>query len=281
MRLVRFGPRGREQPGCLDAAGGLRDLSGVTTDISAVTLGGDLLQRLRETVPESLPRVPGAPRLGAPVGRIGKLVCVGLNYREHAREARMKVPTEPVLFMKATTAINGPDDPIRMPRGGSKLDWEVELAVVIGRTARHVARESAPDFVAGYCIANDVSERAFQIERGGQWVKGKSCDTFAPLGPWLVTADEVPDPQALELTLEVNGERMQSSNTRCMLFDVATLVSYISNFMTLEPGDVILTGTPSGVGMGQRPPRYLQPGDELSLAIAGLGHQRQTVVAAD
>jgi 2,4-didehydro-3-deoxy-L-rhamnonate hydrolase len=281
MRLARYGLRGHERPALIAADGTLRDLSAHTPDISAATLSGGLLARLRAVSPESLPVVPGQPRLGPPVAGIGKLVCVGLNYREHAEETQSRAPAEPILFMKATTALNGPSDPIRMPRGWSKVDWEVELGVVIGAVARYVPEAAFRDYVAGYCIANDVSERAFQLEHGGQWFKGKSCDTFAPLGPWLVTGDEVPDPQALDISLHLNGERMQHSNTRSMIFPVSKLVSYVSAFMTLEPGDVLLTGTPSGVGLGRTPPRFLQPGDELHLSITGLGDQRQRLLAPD
>jgi 2,4-diketo-3-deoxy-L-fuconate hydrolase len=263
----------------LDADGGLRDLRGVVADIGAASLADGSLERLRKVDVRDLPRVEGPVRLGSPITRPGKIVCVGLNYRAHAEESSMDVPAEPVLFMKATSSITGPTDPIRLPAGWSKVDWEVELGVVIGRTARNVTDAGAAACIAGYCLANDVSERAFQLERGGQWVKGKSCDTFAPLGPWLVTVDEVPDVQRIELSLDVNGERMQTGNTRQMIFPVTAVVSYISHFMTLEPGDVILTGTPPGVGLGQTPPRYLQPGDRITLTATGLGRQENVVVA--
>lgn len=279
MRLLRYGPPGAEFPGLLDAQGRLRDLRAVIADISPAGIADGLIDRLRAIDPQTLPLVHGQPRVGPPVAHVGKIVCVGLNYRAHAEESLMEVPSEPVLFMKATTAITGPHDPICLPRGWSKVDWEVELGVVIGRTTRYVDPESASACIAGYCLANDVSERAFQLEHGGQWSKGKSCDSFAPLGPWLVTADEVGDPQDLDLRLELNGERMQAGNTRQMIFPVAPIVSYISRFMTLEPGDVVLTGTPPGVGMGRSPPRYLQPGDRLTLAATRLGEQQNIVVA--
>ena len=279
MRLLRHGLQGNESPGLLDAEGAIRDLAGVVADISPAGIADGLIDKLRSIDPRDLPRVAGQPRVGPPVARAGKIVCVGLNYRAHAEEASMEVPAEPVLFMKATSAITGPQDPIRLPIGWSKVDWEVELGVVIGRTAHYVPTASALDHIAGYCLANDVSERAFQLERSGQWVKGKSCDTFAPLGPWLVTPDEITDPQDLDLWLDVNGERMQAGNTRQMIFPVAAVVSYISQFMTLEPGDVVMTGTPPGVGLGRRPPRYLQPGDRVTLSATGLGRQENRVIA--
>lgn len=280
MKLVRFGNVGREKPGLLDAAGALRDLSGVVDDIAGEVLTARGLARLRALDAQRLPAVAGSPRLGAPVGRVGKMICVGLNYADHAAESGQPVPTEPVIFMKATSAIVGACDNVVMPPGSRKTDWEVELGVVMGDAARRVTREHALEHVAGYLISNDVSEREYQLERGGQWVKGKGCDTFAPLGPWLVTRDEVPDPQNLALWLNVNGHRYQDGNTRTMIFDVATLVSYISHFMSLLPGDVISTGTPPGVGLGQKPPVYLRAGDVMELGIAGLGAQRQRVVAA-
>lgn len=278
MRLLRYGPPGEERPGLLDGEGRIRDLGPVTREISAEMLGAGLLGRLAELDVESLEIAGGRQRIGPPVANVGKVVCVGLNYRDHAEESRMEVPDEPVLFMKAATAVSGPDDPIVLPEGYSKVDWEVELGVVIGRTARSVPEASAYDYVAGYCVAHDVSERAFQLERGGQWVKGKSCDTFAPLGPWLVTRDEVNDPHALSIWLEVNGKRRQDSNTRLMIFSVPMLVSYISRFMTLSPGDVLMTGTPPGVALGQQQPVFLQPGDRVRLGIDGLGVQEQQVV---
>jgi len=264
----------------LDAHGALCDLSQVVDDIAGDALTNESLERLRALDPEALLKVEGAPRLGAPVGRVGKIICVGLNYADHATESGQPVPEQPVIFMKATSAIVGAFDDVVMPRGATKVDWEVELGVVIGDAARDVPRETALDHVAGYLIVNDVSERAFQFDHGGQWVKGKSCDTFAPLGPWLVTRDGIPDPQNLAMWLSVNGHRYQDGNTRTMVFDVAALVSHISRYMTLEPGDVISTGTPPGVGLGQKPPVYLKPGDVMELCIAGLGVQRQRVAAA-
>jgi 2,4-diketo-3-deoxy-L-fuconate hydrolase len=280
MKLVRHGNAGREKPGMLDGHGTLRDLSEVVDDIGGEMLAAQNLARLRALDPVTLPQVEGDPRLGAPIGGVGKIVCVGLNYADHAAESGQPVPEQPVLFMKATSAIVGAFDDVVIPLGSAKTDWEVELGVVIGNTARDVPRERAAEHIAGYLIVNDVSERAFQFEHGGQWVKGKSCDTFAPLGPWLVTRDEVPDPQDLEMWLDVNGHRYQHGNTRTMVFDVAALVSHISRYMTLEPGDVISTGTPPGVGLGQKPPVYLEPGDLMELGISGLGVQRQRVTAA-
>ena len=280
MRLVRYGDAGREKPGLLDPGDTLRDLSRVVDDIAGEVLTVQSLERLRALDASTLPQVEGNPRLGAPVGRVGKIVCVGLNYADHAAESGQPVPEQPVLFMKATTAIVGAFDGVVIPRGAAKTDWEVELGVVIGEAARDVPRERALGHVAGYLIVNDVSERAFQFEHGGQWVKGKSCDTFAPLGPWLATRDEIPDPQNLAMWLDVNGHRYQDGNTRTMIFDVAALVSYISRYMTLEPGDVISTGTPPGVGLGQKPPVYLKAGDVMELGVAGLGVQRQRVTAA-
>ncbi len=280
MKLVRYGHAGREKPGMLDAHGALRDLSQVVNDIAGDALTNESIRRLRALDPDALPKVEGAPRLGGPVGRVGKIICVGLNYADHAAESGQPVPDQPVLFMKATSAIVGAFDDVVIPPGAIKVDWEVELGVVIGDVARHVPREAALDHVAGYLIVNDLSERAFQFDHGGQWVKGKSCDTFAPLGPWLVTRDEVPDPQDLAMWLSVNERRYQEGNTRTMIFDVATLVSHISRYMTLEPGDVISTGTPPGVGLGQKPPVYLKSGDVMELGIEGLGMQRQRVAAS-
>lgn len=264
----------------LDADGSLRDLSGMVDDIAGDALTSRALARLRDVDPATLPPVRGRQRLGAPVGRVGKLVCVGLNYADHAAESGQAVPEQPVIFMKATSAIVGAFDEVVIPPGSTRTDWEVELGVVIGDAARNVPHEAALQHVAGYLVVNDVSERGFQFEHGGQWVKGKSCDTFAPLGPWLVTRDEIADPQDLALWLDVNGHRYQDGNTRTMVFDVATLVSHISRYMTLAPGDVVSTGTPPGVGLGQRPPVYLAPGDVMEPGIAGLGMQRQRVVAA-
>jgi len=263
----------------LDRAGRLRDLSGVIRDLTPDILSPASLDRLRKLDPNGLPAVSGAPRLGPCVAQVPKVVCVGLNYFEHAREGGMDIPKEPVLFMKAVTAISGPNDDVVLPKGAQKGDWEVELGIVIGTTARYVGEAEALKHVAGYCIANDVSERSFQFERGGNWMKGKSADTFCPLGPWLVTTDEIPDPQALDLFCEVNGRPVQQSSTRDMIFACAKIVSYISEFMTLMPGDVIPTGTPAGVGLGMKPPQFLKPGDVMHLGISGLGEQRQKVVA--
>lgn len=279
MKLIRYGPSGNENPGILDDDGGIRDLCGEIADISGETLLPWSLDRLKKLDVNTLPRVSGNPRVGACVGRVGKFICIGLNYSDHAAEAGMKVPEEPVIFMKATSAVCGPNDDVVIPRGSGKTDWEVELGVVIGNTAKYVSPESALSHVAGYCVINDVSERTFQLEGTGQWTKGKSADTFGPIGPWLVTSDEIADPQNLDMWLEVNGRRFQNGNTRTMVFRVAHLVSYLSHYMSLQPGDVISTGTPPGVGMGQRPPIYLAPGDNIVLGIHGLGVQRQNVVA--
>ncbi len=280
MKLLRFGPKGYEKPGMLDANSILRDLSGLLPDLTADHLGRAALDKLASVDPARLPAIEGPVRLAPVVAGIGKMICVGLNYSDHAAESGMEVPSEPVLFTKATSAIIGCNDPVVLPRDSAKSDWEVELGVVIGTRARYVELEDALDHVAGYCVVNDLSEREYQLERGGQWDKGKGCDTFGPVGPWLVTADEVRDPQNLDMWLEVNGKRYQSGNTRTMVFGVAELVSYISRFMTLNPGDVISTGTPPGVGLGQKPePVYLRPGDRISLGIEGLGQQHQTVHA--
>ena len=280
MKLLRYGPVGAEKPGILDSRGHLRDLSAHVDDIAGVVLTPEGLDHLRSINPESLPVVTGSPRIGACVGQIGKFICVGLNYADHAAESGLAVPPEPVLFMKATSAVCGPNDDVIIPKGSLKTDWEVELGVVIGREARYVDEAQAMAHVAGYCVINDVSERAFQIERAGQWVKGKSADTFGPTGPWMVTADEVPDPQNLQMWLEVNGHRYQNGSTKTMVYGVRHLVSYISQFMSLQPGDVISTGTPPGVGMGQKPaPVYLRPGQVMTLGIDGLGEQRQTTRA--
>jgi 2,4-didehydro-3-deoxy-L-rhamnonate hydrolase len=279
MKLLRYGELGRERPGILAGDGSLRDLSSICADIAGDVLTAQGLARLRALDPKTLPRVSGDPRIGAPVGSVGKMVCVGLNYADHAAESGLPVPESPVLFMKATTAIGGPNDPIVIPPGSHKTDWEVELGVVVGAVARRVTPQQALECVAGYLVVNDVSEREFQLEHGGQWVKGKSCDSFGPLGPWLVTREEVTNPQNLALWLEVNGHRYQNGNTRSMVFDVPYLVSYISRYMTLLPGDVISTGTPPGVGLGQKPPTYLKPGDVVELGIEGLGRQRQHVIA--
>lgn len=278
MKLVRVGNPGAERPGVIDAEGRVRDLSGVVGDIDAAQLAPAALEALARVDPASLPVVEGA-RFGVPWTGIGKIVAIGLNYADHAAEAGMPLPAEPIVFLKANSSLNGPDDAVMLPFGSEKTDWEVELGVVIGTTARNVSREEALNHVAGYCVVNDVSEREFQIERGGTWDKGKGCDTFCPAGPWLVTRDEVPDPQALGLWLEVNGERVQKGTTATMVFDVATVVSYVSRFMTLLPGDLIATGTPPGVGMGFKPPRFLKAGDTMRLGLDGLGMQTQKVVA--
>jgi 2-keto-4-pentenoate hydratase/2-oxohepta-3-ene-1,7-dioic acid hydratase in catechol pathway len=280
MKLLRFGPKGNEKPGLLDANGVIRDLSGVLPDLTSAQLAGGALARLADVDPSRLPAVAQPVRFAPVVADIGKLICVGLNYSDHAAESGMAVPAEPVLFMKATSAIIGCNDAVVLPRDSVKSDWEVELGVVIGKRARYVDEADALDYVAGYCVVNDLSEREYQLERGGQWDKGKGCDTFGPVGPWLVTKDEVPDPQNLGMWLEVNGQRYQTGNTRTMVFTVAHLVSYISRFMTLQPGDVISTGTPPGVGLGQKPdPVYLKAGDRIRLGIDGLGEQEQTVHA--
>lgn len=280
MKLLRHGPRGAERPGLLAADGSLRDLSGVVADIDGTTLGRDALHRLAALDLAALPVVPGQPRIGPCVGNVGKFICIGLNYADHARETGQEPPVEPVVFMKATSAICGPNDDIVIPRGSSKTDWEVELGVVIGTHCQHVESTHALAHVAGFCVVNDLSERAWQLEGTGQWVKGKSADTFGPIGPWLVTRDEIADPQNLAMWLEVDGRRYQDGSTRTMIFDVAYLVSYVSKFMSLHPGDVISTGTPPGVGLGQRPePVYLRPGQTMRLGIEGLGEQRQRTVA--
>jgi 2-keto-4-pentenoate hydratase/2-oxohepta-3-ene-1,7-dioic acid hydratase in catechol pathway len=282
MKLLRYGPKGIEKPGMLDSEGMVRDLSGILPDLRAADLGKASLARLAALDPKTLPPVPNPGRIAPPWSGVGKFLCVGLNYSDHAAESGMAVPAEPVLFMKATSCIIGACDAVVLPRDSVKSDWEVELGVVIGATARYVSEENALDYVAGYCVVNDLSEREYQLERGGQWDKGKGCDTFGPIGPWLVTADEVPDPQNLDMWLDVNGRRYQTGNTSTMVFGVAHLVSYISRFMTLQPGDIISTGTPPGVGLGQKPdPVYLKPGDTMRLGIAGLGEQRQTVHAWD
>lgn len=278
MKLIRYGQPGQEKPGLLDTAGGIRDLSATVQDLSGEVLSAEGLARLRALDPESLPRVPEAVRLGPCVGGIGKLIGIGLNYSDHAAEAGMEPPREPIVFMKPTSAICGPCDPLVIPRGSEKTDWEVELGVVIGRRAKYVSQEQALDHVAGYCVVNDVSERAFQLEGTGQWVKGKACDSFAPIGPWLVTADDIEDPQNLDLWLEVNGRRYQSGNSSRMIFSVAEIISYLSRFMTLYAGDIISTGTPPGVGMGLHPPVYLKAGDRVRLGVAGLGVQEQVCV---
>ena len=280
MKLLRHGPRGQEKPGLIHADGTIRDLTGLVPDIGGAILSDNGLAMLRGLDASDLPVVPADTRLGACVAGTGKFICIGLNYADHAAESGMAVPPEPVIFMKATSAICGPNDPVIIPRTSVKTDWEVELAVIIGRKAKYVAEEDALDYVAGYAVAHDVSERAFQTERAGQWTKGKSCDNFGQLGPWLVTKDEVADPQDVGLWLTVNGVSRQNGSTRTMVYGVRHLVSYLSQFMTLEPGDVISTGTPPGVGMGMKPqPVYLRPGDVVELGIAGMGQQRQDVIA--
>jgi 2-keto-4-pentenoate hydratase/2-oxohepta-3-ene-1,7-dioic acid hydratase in catechol pathway len=279
MKLVRYGPAGKEQPGLLDAQNNIRSLAGVVADVAGDVLLPASLARLREIDAASLPLVAGNPRLGPCVGSVGKFICAGLNYSDHAAESGMAVPAEPIIFMKATSSLSGPNDDIVIPRGSQKTDWEVELGVVIGKPAKYVAEKDALSHVAGFCVVNDVSERAFQLEGTGQWVKGKSADTFGPIGPWLVTADEIPDWNGLDMWLDVDGRRYQNGNTRTMVFGVDFLVSYLSRFMSLRPGDVIATGTPPGVGHGQKPPVYLRAGNEVRLAVAGLGEQRQRVVA--
>ncbi|MEP2531453.1 fumarylacetoacetate hydrolase family protein [Shimia sp.] len=279
MKLLRFGPKGAEKPGLLDSNGGIRDLSGEIPDVANGALSDAELDKLRALNISDLPLVDGSPRIGPCVGQVGKFICIGLNYADHAAESGMALPEEPVLFFKATSAITGPNDQVAIPRNSVKTDWEVELGVVIGKDAKYVSVEDALDHVAGYCVVNDLSERDFQLHRSGQWVKGKSCDTFGPIGPWLVTRDEVADPQNLAMYLEVNGHRYQDGSTKTMHFDVATVISHVSQFMSLQAGDVISTGTPPGVGMGQTPETYLKPGDRIELAIQGLGTQVQTVVA--
>ena len=278
MKLVCYGNPGKEKPGLIDAAGKLRDLSGLLPDLGPAQLSDAMLGKLLKLKTDKLPLVRGKPRLGCPVAGIGKFIAIGLNYKDHADEAGMPIPKEPIVFTKAISSIQGPDDDVMLPRGSVKGDWEVELGVVIGRQARYVTQKAALDHVAGYCLSNDVSERAFQLERGGQWDKGKGCDTFGPLGPWLVTKDEIPNPQKLALWLDVNGQRMQTGNTRTMIFSVARIVSHLSEYMTLMPGDVIITGTPPGVGLGMKPQRFLKAGDVMTLGIEGLGTQTQRVV---
>jgi 2,4-diketo-3-deoxy-L-fuconate hydrolase len=280
VKLMRVGPPGRERPALMAPDGALRDLADIVPDVAGEVLTTRGLDVLRGIDPGELPLLPAAVRIGPPVGAVGKMICVGLNYADHAAESGMAIPELPIIFMKATTAIVGPNDALRIPRGSQKTDWEVELGVVIGDVARDVSREQALKHVAGYLVVHDVSERAFQLEHGGQWVKGKSCDSFGPLGPWLATREEIKDPQELQLWLEVNGHRYQAGSTRTMIFNVAYLVSHISRYMTLMPGDIISTGTPPGVGMGQKPPVFLRPGDVVELGIEGLGRQRQQVVGA-
>ncbi len=279
MKFLRYGETGQEKPGLLDADGNIRDLSAHVSDLSGAVLSPEALAKLGSLDVNALPKVEGNPRLGPCVAGTGKFICIGLNYADHAAESGMAVPPELVIFMKATSAIVGPNDDLLIPRGSEKTDWEVELGIVIGKTAKYVSEDDALDYVAGYCTLHDVSERAFQIERAGQWTKGKSCDTFGPTGPWLVTKDEVADPQDLKMWLTVNGETMQDGSTKTMVYGVRHLVSYLSQFMSLQPGDIISTGTPPGVGMGMKPPRYLKAGDVVELGIEGLGSQKQNVRA--
>lgn len=279
MKLIRYGEAGAERPGLIDTQGKVRDLGGVIDDLGAEQLSDESLATLRSLDTTSLPIVDGTPRLGCPVARVGKLIAIGLNYFDHATEVGAPIPAEPVIFMKATSCVQGPDDPVMLPRDSVKGDWEVELGIVIGKRASYVEEADANSVIAGYCIVNDVSERDFQMERGGTWDKGKGCDTFGPIGPWIVTRDEIPNPHELDLWLDLNGKRMQTGNTRTMIFNVQTIVSYVSRFMTLFPGDVITTGTPPGVGLGMKPPVFLKPGDVMTLGVQGLGTQRQEVVA--
>ncbi len=283
MKLVRYGQVGKEKPGLIDAQGKLRDLSSVIKDVTPDQLSDKALAKLAKVKIDKLPLVRGKPRMGCPVAQIGKFIAIGLNYADHAAESNMPIPKEPIVFMKTTSCIQGPDDDVMLPKGSKKSDWEVELGIVIGTRARYVSQKDAFSYVAGYCTINDVSEREYQLERGGTWDKGKGCDTFGPIGPWLVTRDEVPNPQALKMWLDLNGERMQTGSTKTMIFGVAKLVSYVSQFMTLEPGDVITTGTPPGVGLGikkdgQPAPIFLKKGDVMTLGIEGLGNQTQKVI---
>ena len=280
MKLLRYGSAGKEKPGLLDQDGSIRDLSSVINDIDGETLSPRSIEQLSGIEPESLPTVTGEPRLGTCVGKIGKLVCIGLNYSDHAKESGMAIPTEPIVFMKAISAISGPNDNIELIRESEKTDWEVELGIVIGSHTKYVTEDDALDHVAGYCVVNDISERHWQLERQGNWTKGKSGDTYGPVGPWMVTRDEVSDPQALDLWLDVNGQRMQDGNTETMIFSVKTIVSYLSQCMSLQPGDVIATGTPPGVGQSMNPPVFLKAGDTVQTCVAGLGIQNQTVVEA-
>ncbi len=278
MKLLRYGEPGSEQPGILDKHGNIRSLAGIVRDIDGTIFASEQLQKLRSFDVTTLLAIDSNARLGPCVGNVGKFICIGLNYADHAAESGVPVPDEPEVFSKATSAICGPNDNIIQPRNSDKLDWEVELGIVIGKEASYINEADATDYIAGYCVCNDVSERTFQLERGRQWDKGKGCDTFGPIGPWLVTTDEVTDPQNLAMWLEVNGHRYQNGNTKTMVFKSAFLVSYLSQFMSLQPGDIISSGTPPGVGLGQTPPTYLHPGDVVELGIEGLGRQRQTIV---
>jgi 2,4-diketo-3-deoxy-L-fuconate hydrolase len=279
MKLVRYGRPGKEKPGLIDCENKLRDLSGEIPDITADVLSDKNLAKLAKLDWAKLPLVRGKPRFGVPLAQVGKFIAIGLNYSDHAAESGMATPKEPIVFMKATSCLSGPDDPVMLPKGAKKTDWEVELGVVIGSVARYVTEKDALNHVAGYCIVNDLSERAYQLEMGTQWDKGKGCDTFGPVGPWLVTRDEIAQPQKLALWLDLNGQRVQTGNTKTMIFKVAKIISYVSRFMTLMPGDIITTGTPPGVGMGMKPQRFLKAGDTMQLGIEGLGVQQQTVVA--
>jgi 2,4-didehydro-3-deoxy-L-rhamnonate hydrolase len=281
MKLVRYGDRGAEKPGIIDGQGGIRDLSGVIRDLNGPTLSRETMATLRGLDPATLPAVPAGVRLGPCVGHVGNFVAVGLNYADHAAETGAEIPKEPIIFNKAPSCLSGPNDDVIIPKSSKKTDWEVELAIVIGRPASYVHTNEAMDYVAGFCVCNDVSEREFQSERGGTWTKGKGCPTFGPLGPWLVTPDEIPDVQNLKMWLDVNGKRVQDGSTKTMIFDCKQIVSYISHFMLLQPGDVITTGTPPGVGLGMKPPQFLKGGDVVALGIEGLGEQRQTFVAFD
>ncbi|TYR33729.1 fumarylacetoacetate hydrolase family protein [Mesorhizobium microcysteis] len=279
MKLIRFGEKGSEKPGVVDGAGKIRDVSSIVADYGPETLSPALIEKLAASDLSSLPAAPEGARIGAPVSRIGHFIAIGLNYADHAAETGAAIPAEPIVFSKAPNSLSGPNDDVVMPRGSKKLDWEVELAIVIGKRADYVEESDALDYVLGYALCNDVSEREFQAERGGQWMKGKSAPTFGPLGPWIATRDEIADPQALDMFLDVNGQRCQTGSSKTMIFGVAHIVSYLSQFMVLEPGDVITTGTPPGVGLGMKPPKFLKVGDTMHLGIAGLGEQRQTVVA--
>jgi 2,4-diketo-3-deoxy-L-fuconate hydrolase len=279
MKLVRFGPAGREKPGIIDKNGKLRNLSKIVSDITPETLAAGAINKIKKAKIEKLPTVSGKPRLGSPIGNVRNFVAVGLNYADHAAEAGQPIPAEPILFSKAPNCIVGPNDNVMIPRGSTKLDWEIEIAIVIGKRARYVEQKDAAKHIAGYCVCNDISERAFQLERSGQWMKGKCAETFGPLGPWLVTTDEIKNPQNLAMYLDINGKRRQTGNTKTMIFSCAYIVSYISQFMVLDPGDVITTGTPPGVGLGMKPPVYLKAGDVMTLGIQGLGDQKQKVVA--
>jgi 2-keto-4-pentenoate hydratase/2-oxohepta-3-ene-1,7-dioic acid hydratase in catechol pathway len=281
MKLLRYGEIGQEKPGILDDKGKIRDLSGLVNDLAGVALGRESLNRIKAIDPETLPSVEGSPRLGAPIGAVPKFLGIGLNYRDHAEETGMPIPEAPIVFAKASSCVSGPNDPVLAPKDWTRMDYEVELAVVIGMPAKRVAKEDALGYVAGYCICNDVSERSLQKGGPGEWIKAKSYDSFGPLGPWLVTTDEIPDPQNLDLSLDLNGMRMQTGNTSTMIFSAAELVSYISHYMTLQPGDVITTGTPPGVGMARNPRVFLKPGDEMALRVSGLGEQHLKVVAED